>query len=703
MHRSRRGVSLKFQILSGVALIVLGVLAASFWGSYLTARDRLMESFVAQESGAVSGLAQATDKTLELLNQACVSNLDVAASTLTQGNIIARPPGAVGTWQLPQLLLSCGGKVTKLTGNNDLPEEWSRRMRGVFSLFQVASSDGKSALVRVATSLRDGQGNSMVGTVIPEDSPVFQSIIIQGKDFQGTTTIQGEPYFASYRPLPGRDPQDFIVISSGTSLQPLVKLIRETHIGEGSQALILDGEGRPLGGADPGAAEEEIGAVLRENGRGQTPGTVWSFAVGSGSEARQVFAFRTEDPSWTVALSLPSSVILAPLGAMRGRMIFWGLLSLVVGMALAAIVLRRLLAPLRSVIDTAERVAHGDLRACSLGQEESRNEIQVVLGAFSRISASFRDLVLRMRRIQELSQERGDAMEQINVEVADSLREALAAAGDMVRTVGDVAQAAESTKARVASVTRSSREAAELVQDLSRKAETVAREAASDGDAVRSVAAEIAEAGKASTRVRNALGALEHSVESISRFVSTIRGIADQTNLLALNAAIEAARAGEAGRGFAVVAEEVRKLAEESNEAARQIQSVIEEVGTRTDETVRDTDGAIELISKTVENSTGAAERIGKIMEDVSDIAKGIQSIAQATQGQFAGNEAVEGAMDSVHLQMSEGHRAAHRVEEGSRQVAAQMERLEEIRQGQQEVLDDLEEILQGYVLDEGP
>ncbi len=703
MHRSRRGVSLKFQILSGVALIVLGVLAASFWGSYLTARDRLMESFVAQESGAVSGLAQATDKTLELLNQACVSNLDVAASTLTQGNIIARPPGAVGTWQLPQLLLSCGGKVTKLTGNNDLPEEWSRRMRGVFSLFQVASSDGKSALVRVATSLRDGQGNSMVGTVIPEDSPVFQSVVTEGKEFPGTTTIQGEPYFASYRPLPGRDPQDFIVISSGTSLQPLVKLIRETHIGEGSQALILDGEGRPLGGADPGAAEEEIGAVLRENGRGQTPGTVWSFAVGSGSEARQVFAFRTEDPSWTVALSLPSSVILAPLGAMRGRMIFWGLLSLVVGMALAAIVLRRLLAPLRSVIDTAERVAQGDLRACSLGQEESRNEIQVVLGAFSRISASFRDLVLRMRRIQELSQERGDAMEQINVEVADSLREALAAAGDMVRTVGDVAQAAESTKARVASVTRSSREAAELVQDLSRKAETLAREAASDGDAVRSVAAEIAEAGKASTRVRNALGALEHSVESISRFVSTIRGIADQTNLLALNAAIEAARAGEAGRGFAVVAEEVRKLAEESNEAARQIQSVIEEVGTRTDETVRDTDGAIELISKTVENSTGAAERIGKIMEDVSDIAKGIQSIARATQGQLAGNEAVEGAMDSVHLQMSEGQRAAHRVEEGSRQVAAQMERLEEIRQGQQEVLDDLEEILRGYVLDEGP
>ena len=702
MQRSGRGVSLKVQILAGMAIIVLGVLAVSFWGSYLTARDRLLDNAIVQGTGAVSSLAQATGKMLELLNQACNSNLDMATGFLVQGNILARPPVAIGAWQVP-LLLHSTGKVVRLTGNNQLPEEWSQRMRGAFTLFQPVSADGKRVMVRVGTSIRDDQGNSLMGTSIGEESPVFQTVMVQGKTFLGTTQIQGEHYFAGYRPLPGRDPQEFLAAFTGISLQPLIKLIQETRIGEGSNALIFDAEGKPLGNSAKETAAEEIGQALRETGGNRTPNVVWDFEVGSGSEARRVFAFRTKDPSWTVAISLPSTVIMAPLGAMRSRMLLWGFLSLLVGMALVAFMLHRMLAPLRSVVETAERIAQGNLRIQDLGREDSRNEIQVVLAAFSRIAASYRKLVQRMRQLEEMLRDRSDALEQINAEVADSLREALAASGDMVHTVEDVAKAAEGTKVRVASVTQSSREATELVHDLSEKAETVTREAACDSEAVRAVASEIEEAGGASARIRDALGALEHSVESISRFVATIGGIADQTNLLALNAAIEAARAGEAGRGFAVVAEEVRKLAEESNEAARQIQSVIQEVGSRTDETVRDTDGAIELISKAVKSSTETAERIGKIVEGVSAITRGIRSIAAATQAQFSGNEAVESAMDAIHHQVNEGQRASTRVEQGSRQVAAQMHRLEEIRQAQQEVLDDLEQALRGYVLDEAP
>src|SRR5205823_13031346 len=89
-----------------------------------------------------------------------------------------------------------------------------------------------------------------------------------------------------------------------------------------------------------------------------------------------------------------------------------------------------------------------------------------------------------------------------------------------------------------------------------------------------------------SQAVSDAIDGLAAKCQQIGAIVQTITGIAEQTNLLALNAAIEAARAGEQGRGFAVVAEEVRKLAEESQEAAASIAELIEQIQGETQKAV---------------------------------------------------------------------------------------------------------------------
>jgi len=127
----------------------------------------------------------------------------------------------------------------------------------------------------------------------------------------------------------------------------------------------------------------------------------------------------------------------------------------------------------------------------------------------------------------------------------------------------------------------------------------------------------------------------DRSVE-ISQIVSAIRDIANRTNLLALNAAIEAAGAGEAGARFAVVADQVRKLAESSSQATREIADLVKVIQSETQEAVVE----MENETKAVEEGSKSALRTGDVFEDISGIAK--------RSAELAGNIAASAANQTV-------------------------------------------------------
>ncbi|MCP5076525.1 MAG: chemotaxis protein, partial [Psychromonas sp.] len=134
---------------------------------------------------------------------------------------------------------------------------------------------------------------------------------------------------------------------------------------------------------------------------------------------------------------------------------------------------------------------------------------------------------------------------------------------------------------------------------------------------------------------------LAEEADNIGSILDVIRGIADQTNLLALNAAIEAARAGEQGRGFAVVADEVRSLAQRTQESTQQIQGLIEGLQKGTSEAVITMDKSREFVTSSVKEASRSGDSLNDISAVIAKINDMNSQIASASEEQSATAEQI--------------------------------------------------------------
>jgi methyl-accepting chemotaxis protein len=177
---------------------------------------------------------------------------------------------------------------------------------------------------------------------------------------------------------------------------------------------------------------------------------------------------------------------------------------------------------------------------------------------------------------------------------------------------------------------------------------------------------------------------LERASSQIDRFVETISGIARQTNLLALNAAIEAARAGEHGRGFAVVAEEVRKLADGSAGAAREVAQVVEDIRCQVTRMVGTMERGSQRVAGVEEVSKAAGDSLSDIRRSIEDIRRAAGRVAETVASNQDALQQVEEGLAGVSG-TAEAHAAS------AQQVAAAAEEqsaaTEELSGASQELL----------------
>jgi methyl-accepting chemotaxis protein len=230
------------------------------------------------------------------------------------------------------------------------------------------------------------------------------------------------------------------------------------------------------------------------------------------------------------------------------------------------------------------------------------------------------------------------ASEELSAQIEQSSR----GAEEQARRVGETATAMEEMNATVLEVAKNASRAAETAD----KAKAKATEGA---EVVTRMVNGIGEVQTQSAEMKDDMASLGKQAEGIGQILNVISDIADQTNLLALNAAIEAARAGEAGRGFAVVADEVRKLAEKTMTATKEVGDAIRGIQGGTRKNIENVEQSVAKIEAATGLAVQAGEALKAIVALVDTTSDQVRSIATASEEQSAASEEINRSIDDVN------------------------------------------------------
>ena len=305
----------------------------------------------------------------------------------------------------------------------------------------------------------------------------------------------------------------------------------------------------------------------------------------------------------------------------------------------------------------------------------------VLLVASAGVSRSIFGRLDRMQeRMKDVAQGEGDLTKRIEVgaqdEVAElakwfnifmdklheilskvsSNTESLAAAGEEISaTARQQAQGADQQKDQTAQVVTAMQEMTSTVQQVSENSNSAAAASQKAAESARQGGKVVEETLSRMRAIAGSVGETAKKVEAlgkqsdqIGRIIGVIDDIADQTNLLALNAAIEAARAGEQGRGFAVVADEVRKLAERTSSATKEITGMIRSIQAETKSAVTAMQAGTRDVEQGVELTAQAGSSLHDIIQMSEQVGDMVTHIATAAAEQSAATEQINGSIDQI-------------------------------------------------------
>lgn len=300
--------------------------------------------------------------------------------------------------------------------------------------------------------------------------------------------------------------------------------------------------------------------------------------------------------------------------------------------ALGVMMVRGILGPVSKTMHVLQALADGDLRETM--EVESSDEIGMMGEALNKAIGSVSNTI---QSIASTAEHVASASEEISSSASEQAQSA-ETQKDQTTQVATAMQEMSSTVMQVSDNSNRAAEAARNAAETAKHGGTIVEDTLAKmrviADSVGQTAKKMEELGKSS--------------DQIGRIIGVIDDIADQTNLLALNAAIEAARAGEQGRGFAVVADEVRKLAERTTTATKEIAQMIKNIQDETKTAVTAMEHGTKQVEEGVASTAQAGDSLREIIQMSEQVGEMITHIATAATEQSSATEQVNNNMDAI-------------------------------------------------------
>lgn len=536
----------------------------------------------------------------------------------------------IGEYESPLILLDS----TPLNLNFNYPDEFTKLTGGTATIFVRYKDD----FLRASTSLRKLDGSRAIGTLLGKDHPGYKKLI-NGEKYVGRAHLFGRDYMTVYSPVQDYSGETIAILYIGfdftDGLQSFYQQLSDIRFGENGSVLILNTkEGNEFGKAlvhhklknellmDVKDANSK--AIYYEMFKHNNGLITFNRQDKVNSGTKEIIASYTVFKPWHIMVISEGYVdeLTSASTGLRNILIITGILCSLIVLGLTILSLKKGLEPLRIIVEKIKRISNGDLQIEIEEIDINNNKNEIAL-----LNSDINILVQNLNKlIKKISSSTGD------VETSSSN---LAQASDKnLKNIETQKKDADSLAAAITEMVASSHEIANFAQRAASETKAV-DQMVIDGQQIVSSSASTAK-NLASTieETSEMINNLDQDSKSISTVLEVIRDIAEQTNLLALNAAIEAARAGEQGRGFAVVADEVRTLAQRSQNSTHEIQSIIEKLQNGSKEAVSTMQEGLSRSNESVAEANRASKSLEAIGDSMSKLSGMTLEIANTTDNQ---------------------------------------------------------------------